>query len=246
MTETNDAVDLILIVVKGGQLDEAIEAIKPYVSANTIIMSLLNGITSEEIIMKKLDTENVVHAFSMATDAVRQANIVNYTSKGKIVYGHYTPKQKPLAEKVEKILAQSNINTERVADIEHRQWWKFMANVGINQVSTLLRCSYVDFQHEGHVRTMARAAMREVIAIAEQRNIKLGEQDMTFSFYIMERMSPDGKTSMLQDVEAGRRTEVDIFAGEMMRLGKKYSIPTPVNELLYHAISYFDERGLGM
>jgi len=242
VTEVNETVDLILIVVKGGQLNEAIEAITPYVSTNTIIMSLLNGITSEDIIMKKLNTKNVVHAFSMATDAVRNGNIINYTSKGKIVYGHHRSKQQSLAEKVEKYLAQSSINTERVDNIEYRQWWKFMSNVGINQVSTLLRCDYAPFQCESEARTLARQAMQEVIAIAQQQNIPLTEQDMAFTFEIMERMSPSGKTSMLQDIEARRTSEVDIFAGEMMRLGQQYNIPTPVNEVLYHAINYFDKK----
>lgn len=239
VTESQADVDLILIVVKDGQLDEAIEAIKPYLSGHTIIMSLLNGITSEEIIMKKLNTENIVHAFSMATDAVRYGNAIDYTSKGKIVYGHYAPKQEELARKVEKILVPNGVQTERVDNIEYRMWWKFMINTGINQVSTLLRCGYGAFT-EKHVWAIARAAMEEVVTIANHKDIPLSEKDINFTFNILQTMNPDGKTSMLQDVEAGRPTEVDIFAGEVIRLGKKLNIPTPVNQMLFHAIKHIE------
>lgn len=241
VTEPVGVVDLIFVVVKDGQLLEAIEEIKPYVSVGTTIVSLMNGITSEQIIMNKLGTKNVINAFSMATDGVREGSDIHYTSKGKIVFGHLLPEQKPFAEKTEKILIQTGISHERVDNIQYRQWWKFMTNIGINQVSTLLRCAYGAFQSETHAVTIARAAMREVILISQKINIGLTEKDIDFTFEIMEKMGAEGKTSMLQDVEAGRTTEVDMFAGEVMRLGKEYGVQTPVNEMLFHAISYFDE-----
>ena len=241
VTAPTEAVDLIFVVVKDGQLSQAIEAIKPYVSADTTIVSLMNGITSERIITEKLNTKNVINAFSMATDGVREGNAITYTSKGKIVFGHALPEQKIFAQKTEKILAQSGIPYERVDDIEYRQWWKFMTNVGINQVSTLLRCGYGAFQSETHATAIARAAMREVMLISQKMNTGLTQKDMDFTFEIMHKMGAEGKTSMLQDVEAGRVTEVDMFAGEVMRLGEQYDIQTPVNQLLFNAISYFDE-----
>jgi len=234
VTEPVGVVDLIFVVVKDNHLAEAIEAIKPYVSTDTTIVSLMNGISSERIIMEKLKTKNVVHAFSMATDGVREGSTIHYTSKGQIVFGHLLPEQEIFAEKTEKILAQSGIPYER--------GWKFMTNVGINQVSTLLRCAYGAFQSETHATDIARAAMREVLDISQKMNTGLTEKDMDFTFEIMQKMGAEGKTSMLQDVEAGRITEVDMFAGEVMRLGEQYGVQTPVNQLLFHAISYFDSK----
>ena len=241
VTAPNGEVDLIFVVVKDGQLLEAIETIKPYVSVDTTIVSLMNGISSEHTIMEKLNTKNVINAFSMATDGVREGTVIHYTSKGKIVFGHLLSEQKIFAEKAEKILAQSGIPHERVDDIEYRQWWKFMTNVGINQVSTLLRCGYGAFHSETHATAIARAAMREVILISQKINTGLTQKDIAFTFEIMHKMGAEGKTSMLQDVEAGRVTEVDMFAGEVMRLGKEHGVQTPFNQMLFHAISYFDE-----
>jgi 2-dehydropantoate 2-reductase len=58
----------------------------------------------------------------------------------------------------------------------------------------------------------------------------------------MNTLDPEGKTSMLQDIEAGRRTEVDIFAGKVIELGKTFSILTPINEFLFNAIKVLEQR----
>ena len=85
------------------------------------------------------------------------------------------------------------------------------------------------------------AAMREVIAVAEAAQVNLTPDDITSWYTVMDTLHPQGKTSMLQDVEAGRATEVDIFAGKMVELGELYGVPTPVNTLLLHAIKVIEQ-----
>ena len=86
-----------------------------------------------------------------------------------------------------------------------------------------------------------RMAMTEVIAIAEALKINLCEKDLDEWGRILKKLSPDGKTSMLQDVEAGRKTEVEIFAGKIKELGKKLKKPTPVNDTLFAIIKAYEE-----
>ena len=83
--------------------------------------------------------------------------------------------------------------------------------------------------------------MREVITLARAADVNLVEEDIDNWYAFLQTLHPEGRTSMLQDIEAGRKTEVDIFAGKMVELGKTYSIPTPVNETLLHAIKVIEE-----
>jgi 2-dehydropantoate 2-reductase len=80
------------------------------------------------------------------------------------------------------------------------------------------------------------ALMREVIALAGPSGVNLGEQDITDWYQVLKTLSPDGKTSMLQDVEAGRKTEVEIFGGTVVALGQRHDVPTPVNRTLFQII----------
>ena len=86
------------------------------------------------------------------------------------------------------------------------------------------------------------SAMREVVSIAGAAGVALSEKDMEEWNAVLRSLSPDGKTSMLQDVEAKRKTEVEMFSGKVMELGKKYDIPTPVNETLYRLIKVIEEN----
>ena len=82
------------------------------------------------------------------------------------------------------------------------------------------------------MRELTRLAALEVLALSAREGVALSAEDLERIFPIVATLAPDGKTSMLQDVEAGRKTEVEIFAGAVVELGRKHGVPTPVNEVL--------------
>jgi 2-dehydropantoate 2-reductase len=82
------------------------------------------------------------------------------------------------------------------------------------------------------IRELTRLAALEVVALSAHEGVSLGAEDLERVFPILESLAPEGKTSMLQDVEAGRKTEVDIFAGTVVELGRRHGVPTPVNDVL--------------
>ena len=89
---------------------------------------------------------------------------------------------------------------------------------------------------------MQKKIIAEVRLIAEKKGVKNLENLEKDSLGFLQKMCDEGKTSMLQDVLAGRKTEVEIFAGEIIRLGKLYEIPTPCNQVLYDLIKIVEER----
>jgi 2-dehydropantoate 2-reductase len=82
------------------------------------------------------------------------------------------------------------------------------------------------------VRDLTRRAALEVVAVAVREGIALSPEDVERVFPIVATLAPDGRTSMLQDVEAQRKTEVESFAETVVELGQRHGVPTPVNELL--------------
>ena len=109
-------------------------------------------------------------------------------------------------------------------------------NVGTNQVSAILGANYGQFQQKEAVRNMALAAMAEVVAVAEAAGVDLHAADVAAAGDSVNKWSAEGKCSMLQEVEAHRLTEVESFSGKLVELGKKYGVPTPINETLYALI----------
>lgn len=119
-----------------------------------------------------------------------------------------------------------------------------MMNVGINQTSAILKAPYGVFQKITEARELMESACREVLRVSEKAGISLSEEDIARYFEIIASLSPEGKTSMLQDVEAGRKTEVEIFAGTVIELGRRYGVETPINRVLFQMIRTLEQTYL--
>lgn len=120
--------------------------------------------------------------------------------------------------------------------MDRKIWSKFMLNVGINQVVSVFGENFGSVQKMGKIRELMIAAMTEVIPIAEKEGIDLAQADINYWLEVVDTLDAKGKSSMRQDVEARRPSEVELFSGTIIDLGKKYGIVTPVNKMLYDKI----------
>lgn len=237
--------DLIIFAVKQHHLPQAIKDIKKFVGPQTIFMSLLNGIESERILEEIFGEEKVLYAFCVGQDSVRNDTHINYHHIGRIVFGDRT--NNPNSEAVLAIKAlfeKSEIPYNIPENISKELWWKFMINVGVNQVSSVLKAPYGVFQNTKDAMDLVLMAAREVVLLSQKADIHLTEADLDKMVSTLHQLDPKGKTSMLQDMEAGRKTEVDIFAGSVIRLGQKYGVEVPVNQMLYKQIQVLEAMNL--
>ena len=239
--EVTEPADLILVALKHHHLPEALQDIKALVGDDTIILSVMNGLESEEIIGFICGMEKVVYATAVGIDAIREGNRFKYTSPGKIICGE-GPRSLGgnRLERLKEALGRASIPNEAPPDIMRVMWWKFMINVGINQASAVLRAPYGTFQTSADAKALMRSLMLEVIAVAQTIDIDLTPKDLDAWDKVLSTLSPMGKTSMLQDIEAGRQTEVEIFGGKVVAMGAKYQVMTPVNETILRIIKVIE------
>ena len=121
-------------------------------------------------------------------------------------------------------------------DILREQWNKLMLNTGVNQVTAVYGAPYSLIQKEGEARTMMIEAMREVLRVADTQDVDLSEADISYWLDLLATLNPDGHTSMCQDVLAGRPTEVELFAGTMLKIAEEEELSLPVNAFLYERL----------
>lgn len=238
---------LIVVAVKGTQLESAIADLAPYVGPDTLILSLLNGISSEEELGRVFGPEKVPLAMIIGIDAVREGGETRYSALGRVTFGE--PRNDPArpGERVSRIAAfldSAGLPYEVPEDLRRAYWRKFMINVGINQASAVLRAPYRVFQTLPSARAVTDAAMREVIALSGVLGTGLEEEDLEAWYRTLAGLAPEAKTSMLQDVEAGRPTEVGLFAGTVVELAERARLPCPVNRLFLDLIRTM-EAGYG-
>jgi 2-dehydropantoate 2-reductase len=237
-----DYADLILIAVKYNGLNQAIDAIRKRVGADTIIMSLLNGIDSEEIIGEAFDIDKLLFSSCVGIDAVRTDNDIRYTTFGKLYFGERLNQlHSERVERVKALFNEADIPYFIPEDMIKAMWWKYMVNIGVNQVSAVLGAGYGVFRTINEARELLDAAMREVIAVSTKAGVSLGEEDIAEVHKLLGTLSDDGKTSMLQDIEAGRKTEVEMLSGALQGMGRKYGVPTPMNDTLFRMIRTLEQ-----
>lgn len=242
---TGDEADLILIGVKGYSLDQAIKDIKNQVGKNTIIISLLNGVDSEDILIKEFGEEHVLYAF-MRMSIVMKDGVADFDPYwGKVFFGekkndpeNYSNRVKAVMEVFDKADIPYAIDEDMIKGI----WFKYMCNIGENMTCALLGVPFGSFRESDHANWFRISAMREVLAIAQKRGIDLSEAEIEQQNKTVVTIPYENKPSTLQDIESCKYTEVDMFAGNVVKMGKELGIETPVNEVFYHAIKAFEEK----
>lgn len=239
--EYKEIADLVILSVKYNDLKDAIVDLDGVIGKNTVILSLLNGIDSEDIIAEKFGYDNLLYSFVANADSTKSGNIVNHSNGGKIIFGEKDGRGSKKTDKVMTIFNEAEIHYDLSHDIIRDMWWKYMVNIGLNQTTAVLKAPYVVYQKSEYARDLAKGAMKEVINIANVMNVKLDEEDINRVFNMIIKLAPTGKTSMLQDVEAKRITEVDMLSGRLCELGSKYDIPTPVNKMLFNMIKTIED-----
>jgi 2-dehydropantoate 2-reductase len=240
--DTSPPSDLIVVALKHHHLPDGIRDIRNRVGDNTIILSVMNGIDSEEQLGRAYGMDKLLYAVAVGIDAVREGNRTQYTTQGRLFFGEAdNTTMTPRVRDLQALFDQAGIVHETPPDMLRTLWWKFMINVGVNQSSAVLRAPYGVFQRSAEAREIMESAMREVMALAHAAGVDLTEKDIEDWLGVLSQLGYGGKTSMLQDVEAGRKTEVEMFAGRVTELGRKYGIPTPVNRVLLRSIQVIEK-----
>ena len=233
--------DLVIIATKYSGLDDAVKNIKNFIKDDTIILSLLNGVTSEGIIAAAYGWDKILYSYFIGHSTIRTGNKIIHDDVNTIVFGSDKNLNKNVL-RLKKFFDNAKINYKIPEDIRHSLWLKYMLNVCANQTTAILRMTFGEMLENKHFMQMAVNIMKEVQAIAKAEGINNTETMIEETLENLSHMIPEGKTSMLQDVEAGRHTEVDMFAGTMIQFGKKHNIPTPYNCMIKEFIDIIHEN----
>ena len=170
--EAGQPVDLILVTVKATALDAAIPELAPFVGPDTVILSLLNGITSEERI-EAAYPGHTLWSVAIGMDANRKGRQLVFKCPGKIQFGEKDGTLTPRVAAVAQYLEACGIEGEPCTDILYKQWHKLMINVGLNQASAAFGMTYGGLAQEGPERSKMLEAMEEVIRLANAEGVPL-------------------------------------------------------------------------
>ena len=235
--EEAESVDLMIFATKEGGLQNAMETASGFIGENTLILSVLNGVSSEETIAARFGEKNVLYCTAQGMAAVKVGNALTYAHAGMIVLGEKKPGEiTPRVQAVADFLNAHGVTAQPVGDMVRRQWGKLMLNVGINQTVMVFEGDYGTVQKPGKPRDIMIAAMREVQKLANLEGYPIDDAEFDDWVKLADSLSPAGKPSMRQDGEAHRKSEVELFAGTIIRRAARFGLDVPVNRWLYDPV----------
>lgn len=240
--EDNFKADLIIIAVKNNSLEWVIKNIKNFLTEDTIIMSLLNGITSEDEILNEYKDAKVLYSYFVGHTSTRIDRKIIFDGVGNIIFGTLDHKFEEEVKEVENFFIDNNITYKIPEDINYARFCKFMMNVGLNQTSALSRAEYSIFQQRGANYNLMLKLFEEVSMLARAMGIKNYQNLIPDALKYLDLMIPNGKSSMLQDILNKSKTEVQIFSKTVIDLAKKYNINVPYNQVIYEIICALEEN----
>lgn len=242
--EMEKPAELLIFAVKSTGLEAAIHTVRNKVSKDTIIMSVLNGISSEEIIGKVYGMDKMIHCVVQGMDVIKAENIVTYSRFGQFCIGiveQNEGKEKKLQAVID-LFNKVDMPYTLEKDIIRRMWSKFMLNVGVNQAVMIYEGTYWTVQKPGEARDLMQNAMKEVITLAQKENVNVTKEDFDDYVKLIDNMNPNGMPSMRQDGLAHRKSEVELFAGTVIALASKHKIDVPVNQRIYEIVKKIESE----
>ena len=240
-----DPADLVIIAVKGYDLEQAIRDIKNQVGKDTIILSVLNGVESEKQIAAVYGSEHLLYSYMRISIVMKDGKTEFDPHKGLIHFGDLKNDPKHYSGNVlavKSLFDLCGIDYKIDADMLKGIWFKFMCNVAENMTCAMFGVPFGAFQKNDDANFFRHKAMWEVIRIANKLGIDIGQNEIDRQENTLGRLPYENKPSTLQDLEVGKRTEVDMFAGTVVRLGKELGVETPVCECFLHGIHLIEAR----
>ncbi len=232
--------DLVIVATKYGGLDKALLEMRGLVGRQTVIFSVLNGISSEEKIKACFGDDNLLYCVALGMDAVREGTSLTYEHKGILKIGCLKDKQRPALASVVRFFERAGLQYRLEDDILHALWAKLLLNVGINQTCMVHETNYGGALADDKARQDMFDAMHEVIAVAQREGVNLTEEDFADCVKVLQGLAYEGMPSMRQDALAKRPSEVELFAGTIIRLAARHQVPVPVNRRYYDRIKQIE------
>lgn len=220
--ENGEPKDLIIMAVKDMGFSQALQDIRRFVGERTLYSYM-----RVSIVMKD-----------------GKADFDPYW--GKVHFGE--ARNEELTERVkavEEVFERCDIPYEVDKDMVWGLWFKYMCNVGENLTCALLGIPFGAYGVSQAASSIRRAAMKEVQAVAEAKGIYISDEVMRGQDQTLLTIPYQNKPSTLQDLEAGRKTEIEMFAGSMVRMGQELGVPTSVCWMFLQGIHVLEEKNDG-
>lgn len=228
--------ELVIVFVKGYDTLQACKDALPSVGPETVVLTLQNGLDNVETIASVVGRDKVLAGVTAHGATLLGPGLVRHAGEGETAIGELDGRETDRLRRVAAAFRRAGIEVELSQAVDSLIWGKLVVNAAINPLTALLRVPNGELLAREDARRLMRAAALEAVAVAQALGIPLPYPDPVERVETVCRLTASNRSSMLQDVDRGIQTEIDLINGAVAREGESHGVPTPVNWTLTHLV----------
>jgi len=228
--------DLVLLCVKGYDLEESAKLLSPNIGENTIIISLLNGVDNAEKLQSILRSGKVLNGCVYISSYIAQPGAVKQVGGScKLFFGSESNEQIDWKQ-IENTFRMADIDAEYRKDIKNIVWEKFLFISPFASATTFLGKSIGELMDSTEEKVLLKALLEEVLTVADAQGVKLQENIREATLEKAYNFPRETKTSMQMDYEKGKKAEIETFTGFIVKMGRMHDLAVPNHEKVYRVL----------
>ena len=233
--------DLIILSVKAYDLDEVMTQLDPVMTDQTVILTLQNGVDTEDRLIARWQRDCVVGGIAFIYSKIASPGVIDHYKKGAVTIGEIMGHKSPRLLAIAEIFKQAGIACQLTDDLRRSKWEKMCWNCVFNPLTVIIDDKVAKALDHPEMLRVINQIVEEVAAVAAALKVPL-TSDMAERVVRWTQEIRDIHTSMYDDWKAGRPTEIEYLNGYVAKLGREHGIPTPLNEALTAMIKAITER----
>lgn len=239
-------VDAVILGVKAWQVNDAAAKMRPMIGPETFVLPVQNGVEAPDQISAALGREHAVGGVGGIISYIVGPGHIRHAGGSPFVkLGELDSTSSERTQRLLQAFLRAGVSADIPSDIQAAMWQKFLFITPWSGVGAVTRASVGVWRSLKETRDMATEVMKEVLAVAQSRNIALTDEAVDTAWASLDRLPPDGSASMQRDIIEGRPSELEFQNGAAVRLGREMDVSTPVNSFIYQSLLPQEMRARG-
>jgi 2-dehydropantoate 2-reductase len=225
--------DVVFLTVKAYQTGQALRDIEPAIGPNTFLVTLQTGLGNADQLVRRVGESHAIAGTTSHGCIFQGPGRIEHAGVGDTVVGPISPPDRPADHQLAEELTEAGIETDVVEDVRPELWAKAAVNAAINPLTAIAGLPNGALLEVPELEELMDQAAREVEAVARSEGFEVEEEAWVERAREVAEKTAKNRSSMLQDVERGRRTEIDAICGHVAEVAQRNDVPAPRNETLH-------------
>jgi len=225
-------VDIVFFTVKLYDTESALQLLPPLIGPDTIVIPFQNGVDSIEVVSRKVGKAHTAGGTAYVAAVIAEPGLIRHTAMERLIFGPINGPPSPALEALRDAGKRAGFDATLSERILVDIWTKFARLSVFSGMTAVTRCGIGIIRSDPDLRELMETALHESIAVARGKQIPLLASTFTDAMAGMIGLPPQARSSMLEDLERGRRLELPWLSGAVVRIGEEVGVEAPTHRLI--------------